>query len=273
MELIGAIVLGVIEGVTEWLPVSSTGHMILVDEILHLDVSEEFFELFLVVIQLGAICAVPTVFKDRIFPRGILIQKEARAKWISLWINVALATLPATVMGLLFELSGLQSYLDNSFAVALSLIAYGVIFIVISIKKRGRDIKVRDCELLSTTDALGLGCFQILSLIPGTSRSGSVFLGGEIMGIHREASAEFSFLMAMPIILGASLFKTVKFFMSANTITLQETAVLLVGMLVAFFVSVISIRFLMDFVRGHTLVPFGIYRIALGLLVLFNLYK
>ena len=267
LEILKAIILGIVEGVTEWLPVSSTGHMILVDELMPLNVSTEFKELFLVVIQLGAICAVPVLFFGKLNPFSrAKAPTERRSTWL-LWAKVIVGVLPAAVLGLLLD-DLLDEHLYNFVTVAIALIVYGIAFILVEHFKRDKTSRVERVEDLSFTDALLIGGFQVLSLIPGTSRSGSTILGGRLIGVSRSASAEFSFFMAIPVMLGASLLKIVKFALEGYTATPLEIGLLLVGLAVSFLVSLVAIRFLTDFVKRHTFTPFGIYRIALGALVL-----
>ena len=267
IEYIKAIILGIVEGITEWLPISSTGHMILVDEFLHLKVSPEFLEMFLVVIQLGAICAVPVLFWDKLYP---LSRKKSKAEnnaiWQT-WFKVIVGVLPAAVLGVLLD-DILDEYLYNYIVVAIALIAYGIAFIFIEKNKSEKEFRVNSVHELSYKDALKIGVFQVLSLIPGTSRSGSTILGGMISGVSREASAEFSFFMAIPIMLGASALKILKFILEGFSATGGEIILLAIGMVVSFVVSVYVIKFLMDFVKHHDFKIFGYYRIGLGALVL-----
>ena len=267
IEYIKAIILGIVEGITEWLPISSTGHMILVDEFLHLRVSPEFLEMFLVVIQLGAICAVPVLFWDKLYP---LSRKKSKAEnnaiWQT-WFKVIVGVLPAAVLGVLLD-DILDKYLYNYIVVAIALIAYGIAFIFIEKNKAEKEFRVNSVHELSYKDALKIGAFQVLSLIPGTSRSGSTILGGMISGVSREASAEFSFFMAIPIMLGASALKILKFILEGFSATSGEIILLAIGMVVSFVVSVYVIKFLMDFVKRHDFKIFGYYRIGLGALVL-----
>lgn len=266
IEFLKAIILGIIEGITEWLPISSTGHMILVDEFLKLNVSEGFKEMFLVVIQLGAIAAVPVLFWNKLNPFSkSKSNAEKKATW-NLWAKVIVGVIPAGVIGVLLD-DFFDEYLYNYIVVAIALITYGVAFILIEKFKKGKSYKIEHVEDISYTDALKIGAFQVLSLIPGTSRSGSTILGGMISGISRTASAEFSFFMAIPVMIGASALKILKFILDGFTATGTEIALLLVGIVVSFVVSLASIKFLMDFVKRHDFTPFGIYRIALGVVV------
>ena len=267
LEILKAILIGIVEGITEWLPISSTGHMILLDEFIRLNVSKEFMDMFLVVIQLGAILAVPIIFFSKLNPFSRTKSEAERKNAWNLWFKVVVGAIPAAIFGVLLD-DILDKYLYNYVVVALALIVYGILFIVIEkvLSKKGK--KVEHVEDLSYTDALKIGAFQVLSLVPGTSRSGSTIIGGLISGVSREASAEFSFFMAIPIMLGASGLKILKFIKNGSLITTIEAIILLVGLVVAFLVSYFSIKFLMDFVKKHDFKPFGIYRICLGVIVL-----
>lgn len=266
-EIIKAVFLGIVEGITEWLPISSTGHMILFDEFVKLNISPEFKELFFVVIQLGAILAVPVFFFSKLNPFSKKkTQSERNATW-SLWFKVIVGALPAAIIGFLLD-DFFDEHFYNYIVVAIALIVYGVAFILVERLKKGKSFRVEQIEELSYKDALVIGTFQILSLIPGTSRSGSTILGGMLTGVSRTASAEFSFFMAIPIMLGASLLKIVKFIAAGFVATSTEIALLLVGIVVSFLVSLFVIKFLMDFVKRHDFKPFGIYRIALGVVVI-----
>ena len=267
IEYIKAIILGIVEGITEWLPISSTGHMILVDEFLHLKVSPEFLEMFLVVIQLGAICAVPVLFWDKLYPLSRKKSKEENREIWQTWFKVIVGVLPAALLGVLLD-DILDEYLYNYIVVAVALVAYGVAFIFLEKNKAEKEFRVNSVNELSYKDALKIGAFQVLSLIPGTSRSGSTILGGMLSGVSREASAEFSFFMAIPIMLGASALKILKFILEGFSATSGEIILLAIGMVVSFVVSVYVIKFLMDFVKRHDFKIFGYYRIGLGALVL-----
>ena len=268
-EVLKAIILGIIEGITEWLPISSTGHMILVDEFLKLDVSTEFKELFLVVIQLGAILAVPVIFFEKLnpFSKG-KSQDEKKNTW-SLWGKVIVGIIPAGLVGVVLD-DLIDEYFYNYIVVSIALIIYGIAFLLIERTKKARDNQyvIESVDAITYKDAIKIGLFQTLSLIPGTSRSGSTILGGMIVGVNRTASAEFSFFMAIPIMLGASLLKILKFAVSGITATPSEIWLLIVGILVSFAVSLFAIKFLMDFVKRHSFSAFGIYRIALGVIVI-----
>ena len=267
IEILKVFLLGIVEGVTEWLPVSSTGHMILLDEILRLNVSEGFREMFLVVIQLGAIAAVPVLFWDRLVPFSSKKSAEEKKQIYSLWLKVIVGVLPAAVIGLLLD-DFLDAHLYNFIVVAIALAVYGVAFILVEKLKKGSDYRIESVYDLSYRDAALIGAFQCLSLIPGTSRSGSTILGGMLTGVSRPAASEFSFFMAIPVMLGASGLKTVKFFLDGGSLGGFEWLLLLIGVFVSFLVSLLAIKFLMSFVKRHSFIPFGIYRIALGALVI-----
>lgn len=266
LEILKAILFGIVEGITEWLPISSTGHMILLNDLIHLNVSKEFYNLFEVVIQLGAILAVVIIYFKTIWPFGAKTKRQSSAV-INLWGKIIVACLPAAVIGILFD-DWLDEHLYNSFVVALMLIIYGIIFIVIETKEIG----TRDTKKLSAItykQALGIGAFQLLSLIPGTSRSGATIIGGLILGLERSIAAEFTFFLAIPVMAGASLLKVLKYILKVGLIfKVSEVILLLVGCFVAFIVSVLVIKFLMSYIRKHDFKVFGYYRIILGIVVL-----
>lgn len=265
VEILKVIVIGIVEGITEWLPISSTGHMILLDELIRLDVSADFLEMFLVVIQLGAIMAVPVLFYKRLNP--FLSDKSECLLRMNLWGKVLVGSIPAAVLGLLLD-DLLDRYLYSYVVVAFSLIIYGIIFIFVEKSRAEKKNRIETVDAIGYTDALKIGAFQVLSLIPGTSRSGSTILGGMLIGASREASSEFSFFMAIPIMLGASGLKVVKYFMRGFSPSNAEIVLLMVGILVSFLVSLAIIKFLIDFVKSHDFKAFGYYRIVLGTLVL-----
>ena len=274
MDIIKSIILGIIEGITEWLPISSTGHLIIADEFIKLGMTDEFMEMFNVVIQLGAILAVVVIFWDKMWPftadktKGYnyitkgngLIKKDV----MDMWFKVIAAMLPAAIVGIPFD-NYFEKHFHNWQVVSAALIVYGVLFIVIEKINKNRKPKVTGIPELSYKTALLIGCFQALSLIPGTSRSGSTILGAMILGVSRVAGAEFSFFLAVPVMFGASLIKLLKF---GFTFTGMELAVLAVGTLTSFIVSVIAIKFLISYVRRHDFSLFGYYRIALGVIVI-----
>ena len=268
-EILKAIFLGIVEGITEWLPVSSTGHMILFDEFVKLNVSDAFKELFFVVIQLGAILAVLVLFFGKLNPFSNSKTQEEKKSTLTLWLKVIVGAIPAAIIGFLFD-DLLDEYLYRSEIIAVALIVYGIAFIVIEWArgKSGRDYRVKSVDEITYVDALKIGAFQILSLVPGTSRSGSTILGGMLCGVNRTASAEFSFFMAIPIMLGASGLKVLKYLVEGNIPSIPEICYLLIGMAVAFAVSMLVIKFLMDFVKKHTFASFGVYRIVLGIVVI-----
>ena len=268
IEVLKAFFLGVVQGITEWLPISSTGHMILFDELVRLDVSDAFMEMFRVVIQFGSILAVALLYGNRLLPWGKNKTAAERKQTRTLWLRILLAALPAGVVGVLLD-DWLDRYLYNTITVAAALIVYGVAFILLEKAQRNRRFSVNDTSELSSRTALGIGCFQMLSLIPGTSRSGSTILGAMCVGVNRTAAAEFSFFLAIPVMGGASLLKAVKYIGETGfTFTQAELITLVVGTVTAFAVSLVAIRFLVSFVRRHSFAGFGWYRIALGLLVL-----
>ena len=267
IELLKAILFGIVEGITEWLPVSSTGHMILLDEFVHLQVSPEFYEMFQVVIQLGAILAVILLFFQKLNPFAPNKSPKQKSQTWQLWFKVVVAVLPSAVLGLLLD-DWMDAHLYNYVVVAITLIVYGVAFIYMELKNQGRTMKITKVHDIDYRTALLIGCFQCLSLIPGTSRSGSTILGAIILGVGRSAGAEFSFFLAIPTMLGASALKLLKFMLSGVTATGLEITVLLVGCAVSFYVSLVVIRGLMDYVRKHNFGVFGLYRIGLGAVVL-----
>ena len=267
VELLKAVLFGIVEGITEWLPVSSTGHMILLDEFVHLKVSEAFYEMFEVVIQLGAIGAVILLFFHKINPLSARKTPEQKRDTWSLWFKVVAAVLPSAVIGLLLD-DWMDTHLYNPWVVAIALILYGVAFLYVERLNRGKNRQIRSVHQIDYKTAVLIGCFQCLSLIPGTSRSGSTILGAILLGVSRSAGAEFSFFLAIPTMLGASALKLLKFMLSGVSATGLEIAVLLLGSIVSFVVSMLVIRALMDYVRKHSFAVFGFYRIALGVLVI-----
>lgn len=264
IELIKVIIIGIIQGITEWLPISSTGHMILADELLRLNVSDAFMEMFRVVIQFGSILAVVVLYFHKLNPFAPSKSDVQKRQTWRLWFKVIVGIIPAGIVGVLFD-DWLNDHLYNYVTVAVALIVYGVAFIVIEKIRKGKTPRVDSVNRLDYKTALGVGCFQTLSLIPGTSRSGSTILGAMILGMSREAAAEFSFFMAIPVMLGASLLKMLKFGFS---FTSSELIVLIVGVLIAFVVSVAAIKFLTGFIKKYSFAVFGWYRIILGAIVL-----
>ena len=266
IEMLKAILFGIVEGVTEWLPVSSTGHLILLDELVALNVSPEFKSMFDVVIQLGAILAVVVLYFHKLNPFSPRKSGEEKKQTWSLWAKVILAILPSGLVGVLFD-DWMDAHLHTSTVVAAMLILYGVAFILVEKAYQGR-LTIQNVNQIDYKTALGIGLFQCLSLIPGTSRSGSTILGGILLGAGRAAAAEFSFFMAIPTMLGASAIKLLKFFLSGVGFAGGEITILLIGCIVSFLVSLMVIRGLMSYVRQHSFSVFGVYRIALGILVL-----
>ena len=268
LEILKAIVFGIVEGITEWLPVSSTGHLILLNEFLTLNVSEAFLEMFDVVIQLGAIFAVLVLFFHKLNPFSLKKSAdEKRGTWL-LWSKVIVAVVPSAVLGLAFD-DWFDEHFYNYIVVALMLIVYGVAFLWVEEKhNKTTTPRVTDVAAIDWKTALLIGAFQCLALIPGTSRSGSTILGSILLGVSRGAASEFSFFLAIPTMLGASALKALGFFLDGNAATSTEIVVLITGMVVSFVVSLVVIRGLMEYVRRHSFSAFGIYRIVLGALVL-----
>ena len=270
-ELLKAVVYGVIEGITEWLPISSTGHKILAEQVLKFNLSADFMSMFRVVIQLGAILAVVVLYFKKLWPfcgdngRDSGVAKHIRWPILWMWFKIIVACIPAIILGLLLD-DWMDAHLYNSIVVALTLILYGVAFIVI--ERRPRVPSTTKLSQISYKQALTVGAWQVLSLVPGTSRSGSTILGGMMGGLSRPCAAQFTFFLGIPIMAGASGLKLVKFLAKGNVFTAPEIAVLAVGSVVAFLVSIAAIRFLMDYVKKHTFTVFGWYRIALGVVVL-----
>lgn len=264
VELLKAFILGVVEGITEWLPISSTGHMILIDEIIKLNVSKEFKEMFFVVIQLGAILSVIFLYFNKLNPFSRKKDSIQKKETINLWIKVLIACVPAGIIGILFN-DKIDEIFYNYKTVAVTLIVYGILFIVIENLNKNKKPIINNFNELSYKVALIIGIFQILALIPGTSRSGATIIGGMIFGASRYIAAEFTFFLAIPIMFGASLLKLIKFGFSFTT---YEFLILFVGMAVSFLVSILAIKFLMGYIKKHDFKVFGYYRIILGIIVL-----
>lgn len=288
IELLKVIFLGIVEGITEWLPVSSTGHMILVDEFIKLNVSAEFLQMFLVVIQLGAILAVVLIYWNKLWPFHRKPAEASESFWqnysenrlvgslqqfadnhvsmnkIIMWLKIAVSCLPAMIIAIPFN-DFIEEKLNNYVVVAVMLIVYGILFIIIENYNKRRRPKMRRISEITWTTALLIGVFQVLSIVPGTSRSGATIIGGILLGTSRKLAAEYTFFLAVPVMFGASLLKVVKFGFS---FTGPEIIYLLVGMLVAFVVSIFCIKFLMSYIRKHDFKVFGWYRIVLGILIL-----
>lgn len=263
LEILKVIFLGIVEGITEWLPISSTGHMILVDAVIPLNVTSDFKEMFLIVIQLGAILAVIFLFWDKIFPFNFKKGPFIKMDIMTLWFKIVVACLPAAIVVLLFD-DLVDQYFYNYITVTITLIVYGILFIVIENKNKHNTPGIRTLSDITYKTAFLIGIFQLLSIIPGTSRSGSTILGAIIIGTSRYVAAEFSFFLAIPAMFGYSLIKMLKFGFNYNG---NEIMTMILGMLTAFVVSVFAIRFLMGYVKKHDFKVFGYYRIILGILV------
>ena len=267
IEILKAVLFGIVEGITEWLPVSSTGHIILLDEFVYLAGSDEFKSMFDVVIQLGAIIAVIVLFFSKLNPFDARKNEKQKTMTWGLWFKVCVAILPSGIVGVLFD-DWMDAHLHNGIVVALMLIAYGIAFIFVERRNEGLTPKINSVWAIDLRTAILIGCFQCLSLIPGTSRSGSTILGAILLGVGRGAGAEFSFFMAIPTMVGASAINLLKFLMSGVGATGLEILVLLVGCVVSFVVSLLVIKALMEYVRRHSFASFGVYRIILGAVVL-----
>ena len=267
IEILKAILFGIVEGITEWLPISSTGHMILLNEFVKLDVSEEFWEMFLVVIQLGAILAVVLLFWNKIFPFQFKDKEKPiiRKDIFQMWFKIVAACIPAAVVGILFD-DILDKYLYNGIVVSISLIVFGIAFIIIEEKNKGKRPKIRSLKRIDWKTAILIGLFQLIAAIfPGTSRSGATIVGALLIGVSRTVAAEFTFFLAIPVMLGASLLKILKF---GLVFSAAEAGILLTGMIVAFLVSIFVIKFLMGYIKKNNFKIFGWYRIILGVVVL-----
>ena len=266
LEIIKSIFFGIVEGITEWLPISSTGHMILLNELVKLDVSKDFYDMFQVVIQLGAIMAVVVIFWKQIFP----FKKEDNKikvdnNIMSLWGKIIVACVPAAIIGVLFD-EVFEKLFYNYVCVALALIIFGILFIIIENKNKGKNSKINSLAELSYNTVLLIGIFQLIAAIfPGTSRSGATIVGALLLGVSRTVAAEFTFFLAIPVMFGASLLKLIKFSFAFSG---MEIAILLVGMIVAFITSMFIIKFLMGYIKKHDFKVFGYYRIVLGIIVL-----
>lgn len=283
LEILKVIFLGIVEGITEWLPVSSTGHMLLIDELFTLNASDAFKEMFFVVIQLGAILAVVVMFWGKLFPlkteqteTEIDGQKTLKNKLVAdtgilnLWGKVIVACLPAAVIGIAFD-DFLEEHLHTPLVICLTLIAYGIAFILVENRNKDKELPIKTTDEISYKQALLIGAFQVLSLIPGTSRSGATIIGALLIGVSRPAASEFTFFLAIPVMVGASAIKLLKFFLDVGVMSGTEIGYLLIGAAVAFAVSMLAIKFLMEFVKKHDFKVFGWYRIILGAVVLIAL--
>ncbi len=265
VEFIKVIIIAIVEGITEWLPISSTGHMLLVDAIIPLNMSEEYKEMFFVVIQLGAILAVVVMFWSKMWPiKSIENKLRLDMNSINMWLKVIVATIPAGILGLLLD-DWLEANFGTPIIIAIMLILYGIFFIIIERWNKGRTPKIEQLSDITYATALAIGMFQVLSMIPGTSRSGATIVGALLIGVSRVAAAEFTFFLAVPVMFGASFLKLVKF---GFDFTAFELFLLLLGMVVAFAVSVVVIRFLMGYIKKHDFQVFGWYRIVIGIVVI-----
>ena len=267
IEVLKAVLFGIVEGITDWLPVSSTGHLILLNEFINLNVSDEFQSMFDVVIQLGAILAVCALFFRKLNPFDSGKNEQQKKQTWSLWFKVIAAIIPSGIVGVLFD-DWMDAHLHNGIVVSIALIVYGVAFILVEKRNEHREMRIHDVHDIPMSTAMVIGLSQCLSLVPGTSRSGSTILGAILIGVGRSAGAEFSFFMAIPTMLGASAIKGLKFLLGGVTATGTEIGVLIVGCVVSFLVSLLVIRGLMEYVRRHSFSAFGVYRIILGVVVL-----
>ncbi|EHQ87726.1 undecaprenyl-diphosphate phosphatase [Desulfosporosinus youngiae] len=263
IEIIKAIILGIVEGITEWLPISSTGHMILVDEFIKLNMSEAFKEMFFVVIQLGAIAAVVVLYWEKLLPLSSKGKLAINNETMSLWFKILTACVPAAIIGLAFD-DQIDAQFYNYQTVAVTLILYGVLFIIIENRNRNLRPRINNLSQITYKTAMIIGLFQVLSLIPGTSRSGATILGAILIGTSRTVAAEFTFFLAIPVMFGASLIKILKF---GLVFTSSELIILIIGMVVAFVVSLLAIKFLVGYIKTNDFKAFGWYRIGLGIIV------
>lgn len=264
LELLKIIIIGIVEGITEWLPISSTGHMLLIDEFLQLDMSESFKEMFFVVIQLGAILAVVVIFWKKMFPFHFTEKPVIQKDIFSMWFKVVVACIPSAVLGALFD-DFLEAHLGTPMIIAIMLLVYGVFFIIIEDWNKKRTPKIATLEQIDYKTAFIIGMFQVLAMIPGTSRSGATIVGALLIGVSRVAAAEFTFFLAVPTMFGASAFKLLKFGLDFTT---TELITLVLGMGIAFVISVLVIKFLMSYIKKHDFKVFGWYRIILGIIVI-----
>lgn len=283
LEILKVVFLGIIEGITEWLPVSSTGHLLLTDKFLPLNASQEFKDMFFVVVQLGAILAVVLLYWSKLFPFSLKKQTDesktlkpnslqlvVKKDSLILWGKVLVACVPAGVIGILFD-DFFESYLHTPFVISLTLILYGIAFIIIEKRNKEKVLPVQSTDEITYKQALFIGLFQVLSLIPGTSRSGATIIGALLLGIARPAGAEFTFFLAVPVMAGASAIKILKFILESGGFSGAEFGYLFIGTLVAFAVSLVAMKFLTNFVKKHDFSVFGWYRIALGVVVVITL--
>lgn len=271
VEILKTLLLGIVEGITEWLPISSTGHLILVNQIVQLNVSEQFMDMFNVVIQLGAILAVVVLYFNKLNPFAPSKTEKQKVHTWQLWFRVVVACLPAAIIGIPLD-DWMEEHLHNSIVVAAMLIIYGILFIVVENMNKTRRPTITSFSQMSYKHALIVGGWQVLSLIPGTSRSGATIVGALLMGTSRHIAAEFTFFLAIPVMFGASTLKIVKFMIEGVGITGLEVAILIVGCLTAFIVSILAIKFLMGYIKKNDFKVFGVYRIILGIVVLISFF-
>lgn len=271
VEILKTLLLGIVEGITEWLPISSTGHLILVNQIVQLNVSEQFMDMFNVVIQLGAIMAVVVLYFNKLNPFAVSKTEKQKVRTWQLWFRVVVACLPAAIIGIPLD-DWMEEHLHNSIVVAAMLILYGILFIVVENMNKTKRPTITSFSQMSYKHALIIGGWQVLSLIPGTSRSGATIVGALLMGTSRYIAAEFTFFLAIPVMFGASALKIVKFMIEGVGITGLEVAILIVGCLTAFIVSILAIKFLMGYIKKNDFKVFGVYRIILGIVVLISFF-
>ena len=264
LEVLKVIILGIVQGITEWLPISSTGHLILVEQLIQLKQSEAFTNMFNVVIQFGSILAVVVIYFHKLNPFSPTKTEKQKKMTIQLWIKVVIGTIPALIGGVLLN-NLIESKLSNAYVVALMLIVYGILFIVIEKRNETREPKVKRISQLSVKTVLLIGVFQMMAMIPGTSRSGATIVGALALGVSRSVAAEFTFFLAIPVMFGASLLKLLKF---GFVFTSQELIILIVGLVTAFIISILTIKFLMNYIKKNDFKAFGYYRIILGIIVL-----
>ena len=269
IEILKAVLFGIVEGITEWLPISSTGHMILVDQFVHLNVSADFYKMFEVVIQLGAIMAVVVLFWNKLWPFHVKNEKQAwKDGALSMWLKIIVAVIPAAIIGVLFD-DKIDELFYHPVPVAIALIVVGVLFIVVETIMKGKKPSIRNIGQITYKAAVIIGLFQVLAAVfPGTSRSGATIIGALLIGVSRATAAEFTFFLAVPVMFGASLLKVIKYIAAGVAMTGSEFVILVIGTLVAFIVSVFVIKFLMSYIKKHDFKVFGWYRIVLGILVL-----
>ena len=275
-EILKVLILGIVEGITEWLPISSTGHMLILYQLFHIDEQDPFWSLFLIVIQLGAVLAVIVMYFTRLWPFRMPDPKtQGKEKFLSMlqmpkivmWLKIIISCIPAIIVGLTID-DWIEAHLYNYITVAIMLIVYGILFIVVENRNRGRNAEVRKIGQISWRLAFFIGIFQALAIIPGTSRSGATILGGILLGMSRKCASEYTFFLAIPTMFGASILKVVKFLKNGYALSASQVGLIVFGMVVAFVVSILAIRFLLSYIRKHDFKAFGVYRIVLGVVVL-----